>query len=36
MAAPPAAVNREFPFSQKKSRIYLYCGEAITHVAQVS
>jgi hypothetical protein len=36
MAAPAAAVNREFLFSQKKSRIYLYCGEAITQVAQVS
>jgi hypothetical protein len=32
---PLTAVNRKFLFSQKKSRIYLYCGEAITDAAQV-
>ena len=28
------AVNRQSLVSRKKSRIYLYCGEAITHAAQ--
>jgi hypothetical protein len=31
---PLTAVNREFLFAEK-SRIYLYCGEAITHAARV-
>ncbi|HEX8807974.1 MAG TPA: hypothetical protein VF760_03175, partial [Xanthobacteraceae bacterium] len=31
---PMTAVNRQSLVSRKKSRIYLHCGEAITHAAE--